>query len=194
MSPPPDDAAALRELDIAANRRSKKWSRSELLRRLLWETIGAPLMAFSPRPLWGVRRTLLRLFGAQVGRDVHIYPSVKIAIPWNLRIGDFAAIGANAIIYSLGPIEIGARATISQFAHLCAGTHDYLSPTFDLLKPPIVIGADAWICANAFIGPGVRIGERAIIGACAVVTRQVDPATIVAGNPARFVRARPVPS
>lgn len=192
MCPPPDDAAAPQELDIVANRRSKKWSRSELLGRLVWETIGAPLMAFSPRPLWGVRRALLRLFGAHVGRDVHIYPSVKIAIPWNLRIGDFAAVGANAIIYSLGPIEIGARATISQFAHLCAGTHDYLSPTFDLLKPPIVVGADAWICANAFVGPGVRIGERAIVGACAVVTREVAPATIVAGNPARFVRARPV--
>lgn len=192
MSQPPDDAAAPRELDIAANRRSKKWSRSELLGRLIWEVVGAPLMALSPRPLWGLRRALLRLFGAHVGRDVHIYPSVKIAVPWNLRIGDFAAVGANAIIYSLGPIEIGARVTISQFAHLCAGTHDYLSPTFDLLKPPIIVGADAWVCANAFVGPGVRIGERAIVGACAVVTREVDPGTIVAGNPARFVRVRPL--
>lgn len=193
MSPPPDEAATRRVLDIAGNRRSKKWSRSELLGRIMWETVGAPLMAFSPRQLWGVRRALLRIFGAHIGRDVHIYPSVKIAVPWNVRIGDFAAVGANAIIYSLGPIEIGARATISQYAHLCAGTHDYLSPTFDLLKPPIVIGADVWICANAFVGPGVRIGERAIVGACAVVTRDVDPATIMVGNPARFVRTRPMP-
>lgn len=113
-------------------------------------------------------------------------------VPWNLRIRDFAAVGANGVIYSLGPIEIDARAATSQFAHLFAGTHDYLIPTFDLLKAHIVVEADAWICANAFVGPGVRTGERAIVGACAVVTREVDPATIVAGNPARFVRARPV--
>jgi putative colanic acid biosynthesis acetyltransferase WcaF len=182
------------ELDIAGNRRSRKWSRSELIGRLMWECIGAPLIAISPRPFWGVRRAILRLFGAHIGRDVHIYPSVKIAVPWNLSIQDFAAVGANAIIYSLGPIEIGARATISQFSHLCAGTHDYRSQTFDLVKLPIVIGADAWICANAFVGPGVHIGERAIVGACAVVIQEVEPATIVAGNPARLIRARPDPN
>lgn len=193
MSAPPNDADPPRELDIAGNRRSRKWTRYELFGRLVWETIGAPLMALSPRPLWGLRRGLLRLFGARVGRDVHIYPNVKIAVPWNLKIGDFAAVGAHAIIYSLGPIEIGRRATISQYAHLCAGTHDYVSPTFDLLKPPIAIGPDVWICANAFVGPGVSIGERAIVGACAVVTRDVDPDNIVAGNPARVISTRPTP-
>jgi putative colanic acid biosynthesis acetyltransferase WcaF len=193
MSAPPDDAARPSELDIAANRRSRKWSRSELIGRLMWETVGAPLMALSPRPLWALRRTLLRLFGARIGREVHIYPSVKIAVPWNLEIGDFSAVGAHAIIYSLGPIKIGPRTTISQFAHLCAGSHDYRSSTFDLLKPPIAIGSDAWICASAFIGPGVSIGDGAIVGACAVVTRDVEPATIMAGNPARMLRTRPDP-
>lgn len=190
MSPSSNDSAGPRELDIGANRRSRKWTRSELFGRLLWETVGAPIMALSPRSLWGVRRTLLRLFGAHIGREVHIYPSVKIAVPWNLDIGDYAAVGANAIIYSLGPIKIGSRTTISQFAHLCAGTHDYLRPSFDLLKPPIVVGSDAWICANAFVGPDVMIGDRAIVGACAVVTRNVDSDAIVAGNPARVIRRR----
>jgi putative colanic acid biosynthesis acetyltransferase WcaF len=111
-------------LDIAANRAARKWSRKELAGRLLWD-LAAPVFALSPRPLWGLRRALLRAFGARIGRNVHILPSVRITIPWNLDIGDEAAVGEGAILYALGPIRIGRQATISQYAHLCAGTHDF---------------------------------------------------------------------
>jgi len=133
---------------------------------------------------------VLRSFGASVGDDAHIYPSVKIAIPWNLVIGDQAAIGDGAILYCLGPITIGPRATISQYSHLCAGSHNYRAATFDLMKPSIVIGAEVWICADAFVGPGVRVGDGAVLGARSVVMRDVEPNIIVAGNPARRVGAR----
>lgn len=105
-------------------------------------------------------------------------------MPWNLVLGAQCAVGDRAILYSLGPIMIGPRTTVSQGAHLCAGTHDWRDPTMPLLKPPIEIGADAWVCADAFIGPNVTIGSGAIIGARAVVTKNVGPGLIVAGNPA----------
>ncbi|MFC3205340.1 colanic acid biosynthesis acetyltransferase WcaF [Aquamicrobium soli] len=149
-----------------------------------------PLFAFSPRPLWGWRRFLLRLFGAKVGRDVHVYPSTRITIPWNLSVGRQSAIGDRAIIYALGPIALGDRVTISQGAHLCAGTHDYCDPTMPLIKSPIIIESDAWICADAFVGPGVRVGAHAIVGARCVVMRDVKANAITIGNPARLLRFR----
>jgi putative colanic acid biosynthesis acetyltransferase WcaF len=130
------------------------------------------------------------VFGARVGAKAHIYPSVRIAIPWNLDIGERAAVGDRAILYSLGPIRIGAAATISQGAHLCAGSHDYRDPLMPLIKPPIAIGAGAWVCADAFVGPGVTVGEGAIIGARAVVMRNVVASSVVAGNPAREIGRR----
>lgn len=175
-----------RSIDVEANRRARKWSRREQLGRLLWGLV-LPFFRFSPRPFWGWRRLILRIFGARVGKFVHIYPSVHISIPWNLTLEDSSAVGDRAILYALGPIHIGARATVSQGAHLCAGTHDIKDPARPLLKPPITICQDAWICADAFVGPGVAIGQGAIVGARAVVMKDVPDDAIVVGNPARTI-------
>lgn len=185
MTPP-------QSLDIAANRQTRKWSRAALAGRVLW-SLAHPLFAWSPRQLWGWRAWLLRLFGAKIGRDVHIHPSVRVAIPWNLEVGDLAAVGDGVILYSLGPIRIGRAATISQYAHLCAGTHDHHLADFPLVKAPITIEDGAWICADAFIGPDVTVADHAIVGARAVATHDVAAWSIVAGNPARVVGARPKP-
>lgn len=176
--------------DISTNRSAQKWTRREFAGRIAWELLRFPLFALSPRPFWGWRRILLRMFGARIGQQVHIYPSARIAIPWNVSIGDYAAVGEGAILYSLGPIAIGERATISQYAHLCAGTHDYRDPAMPLVKTHILIGAGAWICADAFVGPNVRIGEGAIVGARGVVINDIVPGMIVAGNPAREIGKR----
>lgn len=178
-----------KQTDVSANRRARKWSRNEQFGRVLWAFVH-PLFALSPRPLWGWRRWLLRSFGAKIGMDVHVYPSVRIAIPWNLTIGDFCAVGDRVILYALGPITLGARATVSQGAHLCAGTHDWRKSDMPLMKPPIVIGDDVWICADAFVGPGVTIGAGAIVGARAVSMTDIPPAAIAIGNPAKMVSIR----
>jgi len=176
-------------LDIQAARSARPYSRKEYAGRILWMVVW-PLFRLSPRPLFGWRRFLLRCFGAQVGRQVHIYPTARVEIPWNLRIGDQASIGENVLVYSLGLVEIGPRTTISHNAHLCAGTHDHRKHGLPLLRLPIRIGADAWICAQSFVGPGAVIGDGAVVGACAVVMGSVDPWVVVAGNPARFVKQR----
>lgn len=176
-------------LDIDAARAARPYSNREYLGRILW-MLATPLFRLSPRPLFAWRRFLLRCFGAHVGRRVNIYPSARIEIPWNLSIGDDASIGERVLVYSLGPVEIGPRATVSHNAHLCAGSHDYRDPGLPLLRLPITIGAEAWVCAQAFVGPGVTIGEGAVVGAGAVATAPVDAWAVVAGNPAVFVKRR----
>lgn len=177
-------------VDVIANRAATKWSFKELIGRALWETLRGPLFAWTPRQLWCVRPCVLRLFGARVGRDVRFHPTVKIAVPWRLCVGDNVGVGDGAILYNLGQITIGARATISQGAHLCAGSHEWRDASMPLTKPPIEICSDVWICADAFVGPGVSVGTGAIVGARAVVTKDVQPHSIVAGNPAREIGHR----
>lgn len=149
-----------------------------------------PLYRFSPRLLWGWRTALLRLFGAKIGSHVQIHPSVRIFLPWNLEVGDWSSIGFDALVYNLGRVTIGERVTISQRAHLCAGSHDYRDRAMLLLKPPIRVGDGAWICADTFVGPGVCVGEGAVLGARSVVMRDVERNAVMAGNPARKVAER----
>jgi len=187
MKPDPTSAPGPQRVDVSANRGARKWASREQAGRVLW-ALANPLFALSPRPLWGWRRMLLRAFGAKIGREVHIYPTARITMPWNIEIGDQAAVGDRVIVYALGPISIGARSTISQGAHICAGTHDISKPDRPLVKPAINIGEDVWVAADAFVGPGVTIGARAIAGARAVVVKDVKAGWIVAGNPARPIR------
>lgn len=177
------------KIDVLANRKARKWSCKEQLGRVLWALL-QPFFALSPRPFWGWRRTMLRLFGAKVGVHVHVHPSVRITIPWNLTLGDRCAVGDGAKLYALGPITIGANSTISQGAHLCAGSHDWRQPEMPLTKPPIIVGENCWIAADVFVGPNVTIGSRAILAARAVAVSDVPSDIIVGGNPAQKIKAR----
>lgn len=176
-------------LRIEECRRQRNYTHWELMLRLAWASL-RPAFAWSPRICWGWRNSLLRLFGARLGRGVRVDPSARIFAPWRLAVGDHSSIGWNAILYNLGPMEIGARVTISQGAHLCGGTHDHTDPTMPLRRMPIVIGDEAWVCADAFIGPGVTVGSRSVVGARAVAVRDVPAGMIVAGNPAVVIKPR----
>ena len=178
---------------IDQNRAAAKYSTGEQIRRVIW-AFGMVLFRWSPRPFFGFRRWLLRLFGATVGKEVHVYPSTHIYFPWNLEIGEWSSIGEWALIYNLGKVTIGSRATLSQRIHICAGTHDYRTPDMLLLKPPVRVGDAAWICADAYIGAGVVVGEGAVVGARSVVVKDVPSWMVVAGNPARVIKPRQRPT
>lgn len=178
-----------RSVDIDGCRAIRNYTTREYCLRLLWAAMW-PAFRWSPRALWRWRAGILRLFGATVGRNVRVDPSAVIFAPWHLQIGCDSSVGYDAILYNLGVIRIGNRVTISQRAHLCAGTHDYTNPRMPLLKTPITIDDEAWVCADAFIGPNVHIGRRAVVGARAVVVRDVLENTVVAGNPARQIKLR----
>ena len=180
---------ASNRVDVAANRRAAKYLGRENIRRAFW-ALAWPLFRMSPRFAFGWRRALLRLFGARVGKHVNVCPSAVVSMPWNLEIGEWSAVGDHALIYNLGAVKIGSRVTISQRVHLCAGTHDYTQPEMPLLKLPIRIGDDAWVCADAFVGPGVAIGEGAVVAARAVALTNVPSWTVVVGNPARRLKTR----
>ena len=177
------------ELDIQHNRSARKYSRKEMVYRVLW-MLGSLLFRLSFRNMFAWRAFLLRIFGAKVGTNVHIYNSATIYMPWNFEIGDESSISEHAFIYNLGRIRIGSQSTVSHKAHLCAGTHDYSDPALPLLTPSIEIGDKVWVCADAFVGPGVTIEEGSVVGARAVVMKNVGAYQVVAGNPATTVKVR----
>ncbi|WP_420152337.1 WcaF family extracellular polysaccharide biosynthesis acetyltransferase [Siphonobacter sp.] len=160
------------------------------LARLAWTLVERTLFRFSPTPFHAWRSALLRLFGAKVGRGVHVYPGVKIWAPWNLELHDECGIGSGAVLYCQGKINIGFRAVISQGVYLCAGTHDYNDPGFPLITRPIEVGDHVWIAAQAFVHPGVQLAQGAVVGARSVVTRDMPEWMVCAGHPCRPLKPR----
>jgi putative colanic acid biosynthesis acetyltransferase WcaF len=166
------------------------WSAGEKIRMILWELAWTFLCRWTPKPLNRWRLFWLRVFGAKLVGDPFVHSRARIAMPWNVFLGHRSCLGDGAHLYSLGKIEIGAGACIAQEAYVCTGTHDFASTGWPLLTKPIFVGEGAFVGARAFILPGLTIGEFSIVGAAAVVTKNVEPCTIVAGNPAKQIATR----
>jgi len=162
----------------------------EYVLRVLWNIVYWTIWQVCWVRMRCLRCLLLRLFGAKVSLTVGIARSARIIRPWDLSIGSHCAVGPRAHLYNLGHLSIGHHCVISQDAYICGGTHDYTDPTYPLLRKPITIEDYVWVAAGAFVHPGVRIGEGAVVGARAVVLRDVPPWTIVAGDPAVPVKTR----
>ena len=161
------------------------WTLRQRIAMLVWEYCWAFFCRWTPKPFNRWRLFWLRLFGAKISGLPFVHQRARIQIPWNVTLHDRATLGDRANLYSLGEIEIGARAIVAQEAYLCGGTHDLSDPNLPLQVAKITIGEDAFIGARAFIMPGVTVGARAVVGACAVVTRNVGEGCVVGGNPAR---------
>jgi len=158
------------------------------LARALWGLCWLLLCRWTPRPLHAWRALILRLWGARVGARTHVYPGAIIWAPWQLTLGDDAAIGDGAEIYNVAPIELGARSIVSQNAYLCTASHDHRLESFPLITAPIRLGARAWVAARAIVLMGISLGDGAVAAAGSVVTRDIPAGCVAAGNPARIVR------
>lgn len=165
--------------------------KSEKFRRLLWEIVYLLLFRITPRwtlDFW--RISLLRLFGAKIGIGCRVSPSCRVWAPWNLEMGDYSVLGDNVDCYTMNKIKIGSKVAVSQRAFICCGSHDISSLTRPLITKPISIHDHAWVCSEAFIGPGVDIGKGGVVAAKAVVVHDVPDFTVVGGNPAVFIKKR----
>lgn len=169
--------------------------RHEVLLRWVWAFVQATVFRWSPRPLHGFRARLLKLFGADIATpgQVVVFPTARITYPWRLTLAPRTMIGRNVIVYNLGHITLRRGANVSQNCHLCAGTHDFLRWDMPLVTAPIVLGENAWLGADVFVGPGVSIGELCVVGARSVVVRDLPPRKICVGHPCRAVKDRPDP-
>lgn len=157
---------------------------------LLWDTCWAVFCGWTPKPLNRWRLFWLKCFGAKIHGTPFVHQRARIQIPWNLTLHDRACLGDRANAYTLGEIEIGARTVIAQEAYLCTGTHDLNDPALPLQVAKITIGEDVFIGARAFVLPGITIGNRAVVGACSLVTKDVESEMVVFGNPATARRER----
>lgn len=156
----------------------------------LWWIVQGTFFRLSPQFMYGFRRFLLRLFGAKIGKNVIVRPTVKTTYPWKVSIGDYSWIGDDVVLYSLGEIEIGANVVISQKSYLCTGSHDYLKPDFPIFAKKIVIEEECWLATDVFVAPGITIEKGTVIGSRSSVYKNMPPNKICTGNPAKIIRER----
>jgi putative colanic acid biosynthesis acetyltransferase WcaF len=156
----------------------------------LWWLVQALLVKPLPQVCYPLRRLLLRAFGARIGEGVRIRPGVEITFPWKVTIGDNAWIGDDVILYSLGPIAIGAHTVISQKSYICAADHDYSDVTFPIRERPITIGEQVWIASDVWVGPGVCIADGTVVGARSTVTNDLPAGMICVGSPCTSIKRR----
>lgn len=158
--------------------------------RLLFGLAWLVLARWTPRVCNPLRIAILRLFGARIGQGSVVYGSTRIWLPSHLTMGSGATLGPAVECYNMAPVTIEDGAIVSQRAHLCAGSHDYRDPAFQLIASPIQIGAKAWIAAEAFVGPGVTVGEGAVLGARGCAFVDLEPWTVYSGNPCAALSTR----
>jgi len=171
------------------------YSFGELLRQRLWTLVQATVFRYSLPRAHAFRARLLRLFGADITApsQIVIFASVRIFFPWKLTLEPRAMIGRHANVYNLSRVILRRGANVSQHVHLCSGTHDFTRWSMPLVSGTIEIGPNAWIAADCFVGPGVKIGELAVIGARSVVVRDQPARMVCAGHPCRPLHPRPEP-
>lgn len=178
------------KVHVIPARGTSPWSLRERVALLLWDFAWPLFCGWTPKPFYPWRLLWLRLFGCKIYGRPFVHQRARIQIPWHLTLHEGCSVGDRANLYSLGKIELRPRCVVAQEAYLCTGTHNFDDPTQTLLTAAITVGADAFVGARAFVMPGVCIGDGAIVGACSLVTKDVDDRMVVAGSPARSIRSR----
>jgi putative colanic acid biosynthesis acetyltransferase WcaF len=181
----PLDARATKPIEGGAS-----FTLGNRLARVAWGAAWLVLARFTPPPLHGWRRLVLRAFGARVAKGARVHASVSVWLPANLELGENCLIGPGVKLYNQGRIRIGARSVVSQGAHICASTHDVSDPNFQLVLRPVVIGEQCWVAAEAFVGPGVTMHDRSVLAARGALFGDAEAGMIYRGNPAEPLKPR----
>ncbi len=168
----------------------REYGQLAFLLRLLWSVVYYSAFRYTPPGCFAWRRLILQCFRARLAPGSLVYPSARIWAPWNLQMARGACLGPEVYCYNVAPVSIGQDVTVSFRTFLCSASHDIDSIDRTLTSGPITIERGAYIFADAFIGMNVTISEGAVVGARAVVVRDVRPFMVVAGNPAREIRER----
>lgn len=185
--PEPDNSYRINLAECRTN-----WPLGTKIKRGIWQYLCKPLYLLIPYGMSGLRIAILRLFGARIGANCNIQQRVDILMPWHLEIGDRVALAHDTVLLNFADIRIGSMTVISQYAHLCTGSHDTTDPHFKLVYHPITIEPECWIASGTFIGPGVTIGRGSVIAARSVVTRNQPDWSICGGNPCKWIKERRV--
>ncbi|MEN1678042.1 MAG: WcaF family extracellular polysaccharide biosynthesis acetyltransferase [Planctomycetota bacterium] len=162
--------------------------------RLAWYAVSLLLFETGLCPPPGPKTWLLRKFGAKIGKGVMLKPGVRIKYPWRLEVGDYSWIGEQVWIDSIVNVRIGSHVCISQDVYFCTGSHDHTRELFDLIPGEIVVDDGAWVAARSTLLPHVTVGANAVVAAGAVVSKDVPPAAIVGGVPAKVIGERQPPT
>jgi len=176
--------------DLNTYRTPKNFRGRSKLTVQLWWVVQALLFKTSPQFLYGWRRFLLRAFGAKIGKHVILRPSMTVTYPWKLAIGDYSWIGDDVVLYTLGEIEIGNHAVISQKGYLCTGSHDYTSSSFEIYAEKITIGSKCWLATDVYVAPNISIGEGTVVGARSSVFNDLPSNKVCVGSPAKPIKDR----
>lgn len=187
-APPPEDDSSCVDLGNYSNREYDPGR--GLVVRTLWYYVSLLVFESGWLPVNGLKTWLLRQFGATLGTGVKIKPHVRIKYPWRLVVGDHCWIGQEVWIDNLADVEIGSHVCLSQRAYLCTGSHDHRSRGFELITAPIRVGNGAWLGAGCLIVGGITVAANGLVAGGSVVTKDVPPATIVGGNPAKAIGSR----
>ena len=152
-----------------------------------WFVLNNILSSF---PSKHVRMFILRLLGADIAPKVPIFGGCEYRDVKGLHIKEGSSIGHRCILDARKGLFIGKNVCIATEVMFWTLHHDYNSSDFRAVGAPVEIGEYAWICSRAIILPGVKIGKGAVVASGAVVTKDVEPFTIVGGIPAKKIGMR----
>lgn len=166
---------------------------SHKLKNMLWGIVNSTLFRFTPPYLTIFRKyrvMLLRFFGARVDWNASVHPTAKIEYPWNLVMGSQSSLGERSWTYAMAPIVIGEKTCIGKEAYLITGSHNISSNRFELVTKPITIGNCCWLTTGVTVLQGCAIGDYSVVAANSTVTKDIEPWSVVGGNPAKFIKKR----
>jgi len=181
-------------LKTELNRFNNDWfsPQANRIKILIWYFVNVIFFLNPLNPASKIKIFFLRLFGAKIGNNVLIKPSVNIKYPWLLEIGDNSWIGENVWIDNLTYVKIKKNVCLSQGAMLLTGNHNYKKSAFDLIIGEITLEDGVWIGAKSIVCPGVTCHSHSILSVNSVATNDLEEYKIYQGNPAKIVRQRKI--